>query len=360
MQWEWGHKMAVSLSPIQRRATEEREQPEESAIDKLLKGLQIAGTAMGLYTNLQQAQAYKQQQETGKFELGQKQEAAAASKEVQARAARNEYTEPEFEQKLSEGKLMLVAPPAKGSPEEQTTLQKFVVGASGERRPVFLQQMKPAQTAADTAADLARQKLINENKEKIAKWNNENKLEAMKLSKQLGQQTKKQTEVVTKSQAFKQLAPEDQKSVMALAGTRANVQAIKEQINANMIQWDNAKTDNERLDIGRKMIKLLNSTQGADAVGAEEAKRLAGKLEFAYGNFLDSNPVQFGRDLDGFRVDIENTRDILAESYDRFNAQIDSYYGRGAPVQQPTAKPQLTPTVVNPQTGRKIFVPGKR
>jgi hypothetical protein len=357
--------MAVSVQAFQRR-TEERQQqqPEESAIDKLLKGLQIAGSAMGLYTNLQQAQAYKQQQEAGAFELGEKKAAVKAGEETQARALRGEYTPPELENKLKEGYVIGGAPKMGEDPE--SVLKRFVI-QNGERTPIFLRQTKPvemqwkaSESAAERAAREARETAERATKEKIAKWNNENKIEAMRVSKQLGQQAKKQTDAVSKSMEFKKLAPEDQKSVLALAGTRANVQAIKEQINANMIQWDKAENDNQRLDIGRKMIKLLNSTQGADAVGAEEAKRLAGKLEFAYGNFLDSNPVQFGRDLEGFREDIENTRDILAESYDRFNSQIDAYYGRKPAAAQPTARPQLTPAAVNPQTGRTIYQPGKR
>jgi len=139
--------MPVAVQAFQRR-TEERQQqqPEESAIDKLLKGLQIAGSAMGLYTNLQQAQAYKQQQESGAFELGEKQKASKIAEEVQARGERGEYTPREIVETTQKGGLLLGPPPTDEEKKSGSVLSAYVL-KNGQREPIFLRQTKPVEMA---------------------------------------------------------------------------------------------------------------------------------------------------------------------------------------------------------------------
>lgn len=61
---------------------------------------------------------------------------------------------------------------------------------------------------------------------------------------------------------------------------------------------------------GQNMLKILNSTVGQDAVGAEEARRLSGLLEFKLANF--TGPGSFiGRDIEDFvRQAAEKSDDI--------------------------------------------------
>lgn len=83
------------------------------------------------------------------------------------------------------------------------------------------------------------------------------------------------------------------------------------QIDAYLDQMEKAPDDSQRLQLGKQMIKILNSTEGKDAVGAEESKRLGSKLEFAFGGLTTGNYGQFGRDLDGFIKDARATSNAI-------------------------------------------------
>lgn len=109
-----------------------------------------------------------------------------------------------------------------------------------------------------------------------------------------------------KNQEFQQLPMEDQEVVKDLSKKNASKIAIVNQIDSVLENWDNLP-DDQKLMQGRQLIKVLNSTEGSDAVGAEEAARLGAKLEFAMGNFTNSNPIQFGRDLPGFKSQATTT-----------------------------------------------------
>lgn len=102
------------------------------------------------------------------------------------------------------------------------------------------------------------------------------------------------------------LPGEDRETVKDLARKNAGKVSIANQIDAVLGNWDTLPEDQKLLQ-GRQLIKVLNSTEGADAVGAEEAKRLGSKLEFAFGNLTNSNTTQFGRDLKGFKEQAANT-----------------------------------------------------
>jgi hypothetical protein len=99
----------------------------------------------------------------------------------------------------------------------------------------------------------------------------------------------------------------------ALNDTNAKVFAVKSGIDQALAQLDNPNlSDEEKLKVGQETLKLLNSAEGADAVGAEEAQRLGSKLEFAMGNFFNGNPTQFGRDIPGFADQLRNNSQRLA------------------------------------------------
>lgn len=102
------------------------------------------------------------------------------------------------------------------------------------------------------------------------------------------------------------MSPDDRTFVTTLSTKNANKESIANSIDAVLSNWDNLSED-EQLTQGRQLIKVLNSSEGQDAVGAEEAKRLGSKLQFAVGNFLNDNPIQWGRDLPGFKADAQNT-----------------------------------------------------
>ena len=124
---------------------------------------------------------------------------------------------------------------------------------------------------------------------------------------------------------------EEKKTVEGLATKNANKVAIKNQIDAVLSQWDSYSQD-QKLAQGRQLLKTLNSPEGADAIGAEEANRLGSKLEFALGNFTNSNPTQFGRDLEGFKQQAADTSKNLGIAIDSNRKIIDSVMGgKGIP-----------------------------
>lgn len=107
-----------------------------------------------------------------------------------------------------------------------------------------------------------------------------------------------------------QLSAPDRAYVTTLETKNANKESIANAIDAVMGQWDKY-SDSEKLQQGRQLIKVLNSSEGQDAVGAEESKRLGAKLQFAMGNLTNDNPFQVGRDLKGFAQDANNTAKSL-------------------------------------------------
>lgn len=124
--------------------------------------------------------------------------------------------------------------------------------------------------------------------------------------------------------------PDDQKHyVDTLATKNANKIAIANQINSVLSNWDNLP-DDQKVTQGRQLIKVLNSTEGSDAVGAEEAARLGGKLETAFGNFTNSNPMQFGRDLEGFKEQARLTAEGIKGAANLNQKEIDRIYGRSS------------------------------
>lgn len=143
----------------------------------------------------------------------------------------------------------------------------------------------------------------------------------------------------------KTLGLEEKKTIESLATKNANKQSIAGQIDALMSMWDGMK-DPEKLQQGRQILKVLNSAEGQDAVGAEEARRLGGKLEIAFGGFTTGNPGQFGRDLEGFAADAKNTSNSLKTAALANQKIIESASGRKSGVE--LSKPKLGKQTLNP------------
>lgn len=122
--------------------------------------------------------------------------------------------------------------------------------------------------------------------------------------------------------------PLDQKKeVETLAIKNANKRSIANQIKSGIAEWDAAKDDDQKLTTGLQLIKVLNSTEGADAVGKEEAERLAGYLKYKVGNI--TGPGSFmGRDLPEFRTQMESKAREIENAIAMNQGNIDSLYGR--------------------------------
>lgn len=122
--------------------------------------------------------------------------------------------------------------------------------------------------------------------------------------------------------------PEDKKLMIHdLAKKNAAKVSISNQIDSVMENWDKLSED-QKLAQGRTLLKTLNSAEGADAIGVEEANRLGAKLEFAMGNLFNSNSLQLGRDLEGFKEQAETTGAALKNAIKMNQKIIDESFGR--------------------------------
>lgn len=166
------------------------------------------------------------------------------------------------------------------------------------------------------------------------------KLKQMEIK---GQLDKVDLENSTPKKQFDNL-PEDKKlTISELAKKNAFKTSIKNQIDATLAQWDNL-SDDQKVARGRQLLKTLNSTEGSDAVGAQEAAMLGAKLEYAMGNFFNSQPMQFGRDLKGFKEQARGTSQAIGDAISANQAVIDQSYGREASSLAPVAaQPQISP-----------------
>lgn len=174
----------------------------------------------------------------------------------------------------------------------------------------------------------------------------ENDLEKMAL---------RQAAVNPKDRAYNSLPEPEKITVKELSTSAAKKQSIANQIDGFLEQFTKAPTAAEKTRVGQQMIKLLNSTEGQDAVGAEEARRLANELE----PYTLKSPTGFprlGQDLDGFKNRAENVRASLKNAVKTNQQQVQEIYRQYAP-DSVVANP---PPSANPpaQTGsRRIWSP---
>jgi hypothetical protein len=128
--------------------------------------------------------------------------------------------------------------------------------------------------------------------------------------------------------------PDDKKRQIAdLSSTVAKKKSIANQIKASIDKFDSAQTEDEKVQIGQEMLKVLNSTEGADAIGKDEAERLGGLLKFKMLNFTNPGSV-FGRDLDMFSKNAHSKIDAVNQAAASDQAEIDRLYNRQGPVSQ--------------------------
>lgn len=102
-----------------------------------------------------------------------------------------------------------------------------------------------------------------------------------------------------------------QKMQGEIAGTVASQSTIANSIYQGLQQLEDPKIpEDQKVVIGREMLKTLNSQMGKDAIGAEEAQRLGGLLEYKWLNFMNPGPV-FGRDVPAFTKQVRNNYNRL-------------------------------------------------
>ena len=127
-----------------------------------------------------------------------------------------------------------------------------------------------------------------------------------------------------------------EKQAEGIAGKTAHLVNIKGGMDTAIEQFNNPNTpEDEKIKIGEGLLKMLNSTEGVDAVGVQEADRMGSFLQYKLGNF--TGPGSFiGRDLDLFGKQLENSSKALGERIRRNQEQTTSLIsGRGFSLDTP-------------------------
>ena len=149
------------------------------------------------------------------------------------------------------------------------------------------------------------------------------------------ERTRAQTEAIKNKPA--PIAPlgASEKSQISALGTKianqASIVNVLSPARDGLIAAMKAGNKDLAIKIGQGMIKALNSDQGADAVGVEEAARLGNLLEFQLFNLTQPGPM-FGRDLQGFADQVDETINKLKSSVASGQKQLKQLEA-GQPIQ---------------------------
>lgn len=128
---------------------------------------------------------------------------------------------------------------------------------------------------------------------------------------------------------FSRLPKENQVEIEKLASKTGDKRGISNQLKADLTKLeDPSLNDEQKLVYARQMIKTLNSQQGQDAVGAEEAKRLSSLLEYHWFNLTNPGPVVGRAPISDFTNQVRNTVEGIDKSVELNNKEIDRLYGR--------------------------------
>jgi hypothetical protein len=140
---------------------------------------------------------------------------------------------------------------------------------------------------------------------------------------------------------FDLLPPEKQEQIKDLAKSSGSKTSIKNEIDSALEILRSAQiSEDQKVVTGQNLLKLLNSTQGQDAVGSEEVKRLASFLTFKKFNVTEPGSM-FGRDLPDFIDQVALTSARLNQSIGKNGADIDRLYGRAPSVAGPIQLPEM-------------------
>lgn len=117
-----------------------------------------------------------------------------------------------------------------------------------------------------------------------------------------------------RSQGVEKLAPEVQTELNDMARQRSSTGFVIDNIGAALKQLENPKlSDDQKVVIGQNMLKALNSPLGRDAVGKDEADRIASYLNYHVFNLTKPGPA-FGRSIPDFITQIKNKSKELSDT----------------------------------------------
>lgn len=147
---------------------------------------------------------------------------------------------------------------------------------------------------------------------------------------------------------LERLPPENKVMVEKLSEDSAKKTAIANEISQAIAQFDDPKvSEAQKIKVGQGLLKVLNSTQGSDAVGAEEAKRLGSLLEFQMFNITGPGPM-FGRDIQMFRDQAAATVNRLSGAVQGNRSLIQQALAGQAPSVRPIELKEKTEPTPSP------------
>jgi hypothetical protein len=155
------------------------------------------------------------------------------------------------------------------------------------------------------------------------------------LDRQIGLMDK-----LNKNKDIERLPVENQEVIKDLAKKSATKLSIANQIDAVVKTLEDPNVSEEqKITQGRQLLKTLNSTEGADAIGKEEADRLGSFLNFHYMNLTQPGPV-FGRDLGAFTEQAKLTSGAVKNAIQSNKSNISKLYQEsGVPRADPINPP---------------------
>jgi hypothetical protein len=129
---------------------------------------------------------------------------------------------------------------------------------------------------------------------------------------------------------FKKLPKDAQIKIDTLSKDSAKQTVMGNQVGELIGQMkDPNMSVEDKVASANEQVKLLNSTLGADAVGAEEVKRIAKFLDYAPSPTVGKYSV--GPDIEGYTRQLENLKKRTDGSIGLLKSQVDAAYGRKAP-----------------------------
>lgn len=138
--------------------------------------------------------------------------------------------------------------------------------------------------------------------------------------------------------------------VARITGINSQVSELKRQIGDKNIP------ELDRLATAQEQLKLLNSTLGSDAVGAEETKRMAAYLD-PLPNWVKR---EVGVDLDGFYRQLDRVNERLSRTISTQQREIDKIYGRPLAALPKQDQPRDSLIAGKPQVVEKVIQGKKR
>lgn len=251
----------------------------DSILGDVMKGLQVAETIFGIKTNRQRVAREAERQ-------------TVADKKEQEKIAEEAFLKkggltPENERELAGQGWQFTEPDAPGA------LQSFV-RRNGVEQPIGL---RPPAKAPRETQESVQEYLAEDGKVRLGRW-----IKGQGLVSSPNDPLAPKQNVEGGTERDKLLSIEDKATISKLATQTADKINIRNSIQGQLDQMKvalEAQDEDLAVSIGNGMLKTLNSTEGADAVGEGEAARLASFLQYKIANF--TGPGSFiGRDLDKF------------------------------------------------------------